>query len=89
MEQQPMRCVSHPASEDSEGGQMTRDFFRRPAIMAPSTNDGGENKKMLTSAMQVTRTPLNSSPSSFSTALLRSAAVSNSTKLPFMKTVSA
>ena len=34
-----------------------------------------------TSATQVTRTPLNSRPSSFSTAVLRSAAVSNSTKL--------
>lgn len=35
----------------------------------------------LTSATQVTRLPLNSRPSSFSTAVLKSAAVSNSTKL--------
>lgn len=35
----------------------------------------------LTSATHVTRTPLNSRPSSFSTAVFRSAAVSNSTKL--------
>lgn len=39
------------------------------------------DEDILTSAVQVTRAPLNSRPSSFSTAVLRSAAVSNSTKL--------
>lgn len=38
----------------------------------------------LTSATQVTREPLNSCPSSFSTAVLRSLAVSNSTNLVFL-----
>lgn len=38
---------------------------------------------LLTSATQVTRAPLNSRPSSFSTAVFKSAAVSNSTKLLF------
>jgi hypothetical protein len=38
-------------------------------------------REVPTSATQVTRAPLNSRPSSFSTAVLRSAAVSNSTKL--------
>lgn len=37
--------------------------------------------KLLTSAMQVTREPLNSRPSSFSMAVFRSLAVSNSTNL--------
>jgi hypothetical protein len=39
--------------------------------------------EIFTSATQVTRAPLNSRPSSFSTAVLKSAAVSNSTKLLF------
>ena len=72
-----IRGVGSTRHRGSGSGPVTGDI-RLSLVMSV---DSHRKRKPLTSATQVTRAPLNSRPSSFSTAVLRSAAVSNSTKL--------